>query len=111
MITPLVSLYDNISQSYVIRTFTLPILDDNFNDRETRRYYCRELSFSLKRCGVRLKNEYNDCYEKLCAYVENERMFQPLVLYGKKDGRNFKCIIYPSDMHHTSEERGEGVMV
>lgn len=99
--------------SYVIRTFSLPktIGEDFISNMEARRYYCREISFGLKRCGVHLKTEYPDAYEKLCRYVEQGVVFLPLVLYGQRDGRNFKCILYPESVNKTEEAHGEGFLV
>ena len=99
--------------SYYIRTFCLPRVAavDYTNDVEVRRYYCKELSFSLKRCGVRLKLDYPEAYEKLSRYVEDERAFLPIVLYGQKSGKNFKCILHQGKYNPSEEARGEGVLV
>lgn len=99
--------------SYYIRTFCLPkvAVVEYMNDTEVRRYYCKELSFSLKRCGVRLKADYPEAYEKLCSYVEDEKPFLPIVLYGQRSGKNFKCILHQGKYNPTEEARGEGVLV
>jgi len=99
--------------SYYIRTFCLPRVAavDYMNDVEARRYYCKELSFSLKRCGVRLKLDYPEAYEKLSRYVEDERAFLPIVLYGQKAGKNYKCILHQGKYNPSEEARGEGVLV
>uniref|UniRef100_A0A7M5UNX0 Apical junction molecule ajm1 alpha/beta domain-containing protein n=1 Tax=Clytia hemisphaerica TaxID=252671 RepID=A0A7M5UNX0_9CNID len=106
-------LFDKALSSYYIRTFCLPrvAVNDYMNDVEVRRYYCKELSFSLKRCGVRLKLDYPEAYEKLSRYVEDERPFLPIVLYGQKSGKNYKCILHQGKYNHSEEARGEGVLV
>ena len=101
------------SLSYLIRTFSLPKEsgDAVLSDIDARRFYCREVSFSLKRCGVRLKLDYPDAYEKLCQYVERDVLFLPLVLYGQRDGRNYKCMLYPGAINQSEEAHGSGVLV
>ena len=103
---------DSLS-SYYIRTFCLPRVTsvEYMNDVEVRRYYCKELSFSLKRCGVRLKLDYPEAYEKLSRYVGDERAFLPIVLYGQKSGKNYKCILHQGKYNPSEEARGEGVLV
>ena len=113
MIEPISILYGNLSSSYTIRIFTLPdILDTTVtNDKKTRRYYCREILFSLKQYGVRLKADFKDAYEQLCLFVEHDILFPPLVLYGLKNGRNFKCIVYSTETHDDDFIHGEGALV
>ena len=113
MIEPISILYGNLSSSYTIRTFTLPDIVDTIvaNDKKTRRYYCREILFSLKQYGVRLKADFKDAYEQLCLFVEHDILFPPLVLYGLKNGRNFKCIVYSTETHDDDFIHGEGALV
>ena len=113
MIEPISILYGNLSSSYTIRIFTLPDILDTIiaNDKKTRRYYCREILFSLKQYGVRLKADFKDAYEQLCLFVEHDILFPPLVLYGLKNGRNFKCIVYSTETHEDDFIHGEGALV
>ena len=110
--------YDASILPYSIRTFSLPTclyrgLDATEADIETRRYYCKEIAFGLKRYGVHLKSEYPEAYEKLYRYIDQALLFTPIILYGKRNGRNFKCILYSGKVEKTSSDEfyGAGAFV
>ena len=105
--------YGDSILSYGIRTFSLPTSFqlDMETDVETRRYYCKEIAFGLKRYGVHLKSEYPDAYEKLYRYIDQEVLFTPIILYGKRNERNYKCILYSGKVTKSHEYYGEGAFV
>lgn len=109
--------FDDSILPYGIRTFSLPTaiyrVDSSEVDMETRRYYCKEIAFGLKRYGVHLKSEYPEAYEKLYRYIDQGVLFTPIILYGKRNNRNFKCILYSGKIEEktTSEYYGAGAFV
>eukprot|EP00794_Sanderia_malayensis_P015689 gene15689-17271_t len=97
--------------SYDIKVFYLPRSQRHHfvNDTEARRYYCREVSYGLRRYGVQLKTDYRDVYDKLCLYVEDNTEFAPITLYGQANGKNYKCIIFPEGFNaHSSSMELQG---
>lgn len=105
--------YGEAILSYGIRTFSLPtsFQGENETDVETRRYYCKEIAFGLKRYGVHLKSEYPVAYEKLYRYIDKEVLFSPIILYGKRNNRNYKCILYSGELKKSQEYCGAGAFV
>ena len=102
--------------SYEIRVFYLPKSKSHhfINETEARRYYCREVSYGLRRYGVVLKRDYPDAYDKLCLYVEHNVEFLPITLYGQSKGTNYKCIVFPEEFSGSSktlELQGRGMLV
>jgi len=102
--------------SYEIRVFYLPKSKSHhfINETEARRYYCREVSYGLRKYGVVLKRDYPDAYDKLCLYVEHNVEFLPITLYGQSKGTNYKCIVFPEEFSGSSktlELQGRGMLV
>ena len=102
--------------SYDIKVFYLPRSKNHHfvNETEARRYYCRDVSYGLRKYGVFLKRDHPEAYDKLCLYVEHNIEFVPITLYGQSNGSNYKCIIFPegfSESAGTMELQGRGMLV
>ena len=102
--------------SYDIKVFYLPRSKNHhfINDTEARRYYCREVSYGLRKYGIILKRDYPEAYDKLCLYVEHDVEFVPITLYGQTDGSNYKCIVFPEGFSGSNsglELQGRGMLV
>ena len=102
--------------SYEIRVFYLPKSKSHhfINETEARRYYCREVSYGLRKYGVVLKRDYPEAYDKLCLYVEHNVEFLPITLYGQSKGKNYKCVVFPEEFSGSSrtlELQGRGMLV
>ena len=102
--------------SYEIKVFYLPRSKQHqfVNETEARRYYCREVSYGLRRYGIQMKRDYPDVYDKLCLYVEHNMEFVPITLYGQASGKNYKCVIFPEGFVGSSgtlELQGRGMIV
>ena len=75
------------------RKFSLPVVNSlHMNTMETRRYFCREVSISLKRYGVTVK-DYRHVYKSLCNYVENNIPFEPYIFSKQIDGKTMEFSI------------------
>ena len=102
--------------SYDIKVFYLPRSKNHhfINETEARRYYCREVSYGLRKYGVVLKRDYPEAYDKLCLYVEHDVKFVPITLYGQSNGNNYKCVVFPEGFSSSSaalELEGRGMLV
>eukprot|EP00795_Rhopilema_esculentum_P010435 gene10435-19137_t len=95
--------------SYEIKVFYLPRSRNHHfvNETEARRYYCREVSYGLRKYGIHLKHEFTDVYDKLCLYVEHDVEFVPITLYGQASGKNYKCVIFPEGFSNSGAESME----
>uniref|UniRef100_T2MIY1 Uncharacterized protein C9orf172 n=1 Tax=Hydra vulgaris TaxID=6087 RepID=T2MIY1_HYDVU len=82
-----------LSTLSVNRTFSIPFINlVHINTMETRRYFCREISMSLKRYGFILKDN-RVVYEGLCQYVESSIPFQPFLISKLINGKNIEFCI------------------
>ena len=102
--------------SYDIKVFYLPRSKKHhfINETEARRYYCREVSYGLRKYGVFLKRDHPEAYDTLCLYVEHNVEFVPITLYGQANGSNYKCVVFPegfSGSSGTLELQGRGMLV
>ena len=107
----------SLDASYQIKVFYLPRSRNHHfvNETEARRYYCREVSYGLRKYGIYLKHEFPDVYDKLCLYVEHNVEFVPITLYGQASGKNYKCVIFPEGFSTSGAEsmelQGRGMLV
>ena len=88
------------------RLFALPKCSRHefVNEMEARRHYCRNLSKNLRLYNIKLKQDYQDCYKKLCMYVEHDIPFEPMIVYGERSGITYKCIIGPEQSYPLNPE-------
>lgn len=88
------------------RLFALPKCSRHefVNEMEARRHYCRNLSKNLRQYNIKLKEDYEECYKKLCMYVEHEIAFEPMTVYGQRGGLTYKCIIAPEQNYPLNQE-------
>ena len=88
------------------RLFALPKCSRHefVNEMEARRHYCRNLSKNLRQYNVKLKDDYPECYRKLCMYVEHNISFEPMTVYGQRGGLSYKCVIAPEQSYPLNAE-------
>ena len=88
------------------RLFALPKCSRHefVNEMEARRHYCRNLSKNLRQYNIKLKDDYPECYRKLCLYVEHNISFEPMTVYGQRSGLSYKCIIAPEQSYPLTAE-------
>jgi hypothetical protein len=88
------------------RLFALPKCSRHefVNEMEARRHYCRNLSKNLRQYNVKLKEDYPECYRKLCMYVEHNISFEPMTVYGQRGGLSYKCVIAPEQSYPLNAE-------
>ncbi|XP_065646729.1 serine-rich adhesin for platelets isoform X1 [Hydra vulgaris] len=86
-------LTNKLSTLSAYRTFSIPFINlVHINTMETRRYFCREISMSLKRYGFILKDN-RVVYEGLCQYVESNIPFQPFLISKFINGKKIEFCI------------------
>ena len=88
------------------RLFALPKCSRHefVNEMEARRHYCRNLSKNLRQYNVKLKEDYPECYRKLCMYVEHNISFEPMTVYGQRGGLSYRCVIAPEQSYPLNPE-------
>ena len=88
------------------RLFALPKCSRHefVNEMEARRHYCRNLSKNLRQYNIKLKEDYPECYRKLCLYVEHNISFEPMTVYGQRGGINYKCVLAPEQTYPLNAE-------
>ncbi|XP_028410938.1 uncharacterized protein LOC114533594 [Dendronephthya gigantea] len=88
------------------RLFALPKCSRHefVNEMEARRHYCRNLSKNLRQYNIKLKEDYPECYKKLCMYVEHNISFEPMTVYGQRSGLGYKCVIAPEQSYPLNAE-------
>ena len=88
------------------RLFALPKCSRHefVNEMEARRHYCRNLSKNLRQYNIKLKDDYPECYRKLCLYVEHNIPFEPMIVFGQRSGLSYKCVIAPEQSYPLNAE-------
>ena len=71
---------------------------ENMEERKAREICFANIQRKLRQRGVRLRHQYPDVYNKLCAYVASKEEFAPMTLFplDGNTGKRFMCLIMPN---------------